>query len=111
MYAAAVEPACQPAHEGPTTRLSLATTSNTCVQRVAVVVYNERTTSAGVCGDVEDRQQQLQALLAGYPSNKQSSRHAPAAPFTGQQLLQQQQLEMQQPVSFPEESSEQLLYK
>jgi hypothetical protein len=63
---------------------------------------------AGVCGSSEDRQQQLQALLAGYPSNKQSSIHTPAAASTEQQ---QQQQENQQPISFPEESPEQLLYK
>lgn len=61
----------------------------------------------GVCGSSQQRQQQLQALLAAYPNTLQArtdSSHAAAA-------AQQQQQEVLAPQEFPAESPELVLYK
>lgn len=70
-------------------------------------------TAAGVCGDETERQQQLQELLAAYPSNSSSScnisSHQADASHSPQQEHQQQ--EHQQPSPFPEGSPESNLYR
>lgn len=59
--------------------------------------------AAGVCGTSTDRQQQLQALLAAYPSSM------PAGEAATQQ--QQEANELLAPASFLAESPEQVLYR